>query len=390
MYDFFIVGAGYAGAVCARRIAEETGRSILLIDRRPHIAGNMYDSPNEDGILTHWYGPHISVMNEKHAFEFLSRFTDWRSYHHRVNALIDEVEVPLPINFTSIDLLFSVDRAMQIKNALSEEYGFGTNIAILDMRNSSNSLIQEFAEFVFEKVFLHYTMKMWGLRPEEISPSVTGRIPVRLSYDNRHFLHTYQVMPSKGYTEIFKKMLDHPSIDVRLNTAAADLLTLSPKGPDVFLEGDPFAGKIIYTGALDELFQFSEGALPYRSLEYKFITYPKDYVQDTAVLNWPDSRPETRRTEMKRLTGQKKEGITSVIVERPGAYVRGSKEFGEPIYPISSPDCQALYEKYKARLAQYPQITSVGRLAEYRYYNMEAVVLQALKISDEMIRDISQ
>ena len=385
MKKVLIVGAGYAGAVCAQRFAEAGGYQVHIIDRRPHIGGNMYDSYNKDGILVHWYGPHISVMNNQRTFEFLSKFTEWVPYHHRVNVDIDGVEVPLPINFTSIDLLYPVDQAMSIKKILMENYGEGTNVPILELRKSTDSRIQEFANDIFEKVFFHYTAKMWGLAPEEIDPSVTGRIPVRLSYDNRHFLHKYQVMPKLGFTHLFEKMLNHPNISISLGVNAEHILKLDNVNKRVLVSGETFEGLVIYTGALDELFQFSKGELPYRSLRFQWETSHRNYVQDSTVLNWPDTRPETRRTEMKRLTGQKKEGITTTLVEFPGEYKRGSTVFGEPFYPIDAVPYKEIHRKYLEELKQYPQIIPVGRLADYKYYNMEAVILRALSVMDEIL-----
>lgn len=383
MYDYIVVGAGYAGAVCARKIAEELDKQVLVVDKRNHIAGNMYDFYNKDGILVHKYGPHISVMNEKRTFDFLGRFTEWVPYHHTVKADIDGIQVPLPFNLTAVDLLFGIEKAIHLKEILISTYGFGANIPILDLRMSAQDEIRELAEYIYEKVFVHYTMKMWGLSPNEVDPSVTARIPVRLSYDNRHFLHTYQVMPKHGFTRLFQKMLDHPNIAIRLNKNVMDLLQLDPETKTVFIDGKTYKGKIIYTGALDELFQYQYGTLPYRSLEFEFQTYEKDYIQESTVLNWPDDRAQTRRTEMKRLTGQKIDGKTSVIVEYPGAYNRTAKTFQEPYYPIINEACSALYEKYRKQISEYEQIIPVGRLADYQYYNMEATILRALDVAEK-------
>ena len=383
MYDCIIVGAGYAGAISARRFSEEGNMKVLVIDKRTHIAGNMYDDYDAAGILVHRYGPHIPVMNEERVFRFLSRFTDWMPYHHHVLAEIDKKEVPLPINLTAIDLLYPIDEAIALKARLIEEYGFGQNIPILQLRDSDDPMIHDFAEMVFEKVFLHYTMKMWGLSPEEIDPSVTGRIPVRLSYDDRHFLHTYQVMPTNGFTKLFERMLNHPNIAIQLNTSASEVLSIDEKNHQILYRGEPFYGKVIYTGALDELFAYRFGALPYRSLSFDFETHPVEHVQDSSVLNWPDSRPQTRRTEMKRLTGQIKQGVTTTIVETPGAHDLQSPIFSEPVYPINREDCNALYQKYLELARSIPNLIPVGRLADYQYYNMEAVILRTLKLTDE-------
>ena len=386
MFDYIVVGAGYAGSVTARRMAEEAGKTVLLIDKRNHIAGNMYDEYDENGILVHRYGPHISVMNETRVYEFLSRFTEWQPYHHHVKAEIDGVEVPLPINYTAIDLLFPIKQALDLKERLTKQYGFGSNVPVLEMLENTDEVVREFAQYVFDKVFLHYTMKMWGLRPEEINPAVTGRIPIRLSYDDRHFLHTYQVMPKDGFTKLFQNMLNHPNITVRLNTSSDDVLRLDEKNHQIYFENKLFEGTLVYTGALDELFGFDYGALPYRSLFFKFETFNKDYVQDSTVLNWPDDRPATRRTEMKRLTGQRKEGITSTIVEYPDAFDRCSDKFSEPLYPIDREDCIKLYRRYLERTKTFPKLILAGRLADYKYYNMEAVISRSLAVTDLLLR----
>lgn len=384
-YDFIIIGAGYAGSICAREIAEKLDKKVLVIDKRDHIAGNMYDYMNEAGILVHKYGPHISVMNERRAFDYLSRFTEWIPYLHTVKAEIDGVEVPLPFNLTAIDYLFPVEKSIEIKNALFQAYGEGSNVPILELRKSPVPLIQELAEYVYEKVFVHYTMKMWGLNPEEIDPSVTARIPVRLSYDNKHFLHQYQVMPKYGFTKLFENMLNHPNIALQLETSAEDVLTIDIASKKILYNGSDYNGKVVYTGALDQLFHYDLGILPYRSLEFEFHTYPETHIQDSSVLNWPDDRPATRRTEMKRLTRQELPGVTSTITEYPGAYHKDGKRFNEPYYPIVNDQCIELYENYKKRLKPFQNIYLVGRLADYKYYNMEATILRALDVADTII-----
>lgn len=387
MYDLIVVGAGYAGCIAARRFAEEKDGKVLILEKKAHIAGTIYDYINEHGILVHKYGPHISVMKERRAYDFLSRFTEWIPYHHYVHAMIDGIEVPLPINFTSIDLLFPLDQATHLKEQLTADYGFGSSVAVLDMLNNTHPDIRAFAEYVYEKVFLHYTMKMWGLKPDEIDPSVTARIPIRLSYDDRHFQHPIQVMPKDGFTKLIENMLNHPNISVELNQNACDRIRLDEQTHTVLFDGKPFDGRLIFTGAIDELFAYEYGPLPYRSLRFEHLSYNKDYIQDSTVQNWPDDRPATRRTEMKRLTRQKKDGVTSVIIEYPGAYRQGDPDYGEPLYPIAQPQNQALYERYAARAAQFPQITLTGRLADYRYYNMEATVIRTLEVMDKVLAD---
>lgn len=387
MFNYLVVGCGYAGAVIARLAAEE-GNQVLVIDRRKTIAGNMYDEFNDSGILVHKYGPHISVMNEKKVYDFLSRFTEWVPYEHRVNAEIDGKEVPLPINFTSIDCLFEEEKAHYLKKILCDEYGEGNNVPILEMRKSSNLDIREFAAYIFEKVFLHYTEKMWGLSPDEISPTVTGRVPVRLSYDDRHFTHKYQVMPKNGFTKLFFNMLNHENIKVQLETEATEVIKLDLEKKKIYFNDKLFKGKVVYTGALDELMGYEYGVLPYRSLKIVEETYQINYIQNTPVLNWPDTRKETRRTEMKRLTQQEKEGVTTTLVEIPGAYDKSSENFSEPYYPIVEEHCMQMYEKYRKTMNEFPNFCSVGRLADYKYYNMEATIVRAMEVYECELRKV--
>jgi UDP-galactopyranose mutase len=364
-------------------LAEKANKRVLVLDKRTTMAGNMYDYKDKHGIVIHKYGPHIPVMNEKNVYNFLSRFTDWDKYEHHVLAEVDGIEIPLPVNFTSIKKLFPQKTGQEIKDCLTGKYGEGAQIPILTLRNDDNTVIAKFAEFVYKKVFYYYTLKMWGKNPDELDPSVTGRIPVRLSGDNRHFLHTYQVMPKYGYTEFFKNMLNHANIDVRLNTDALDVIKLDYKNNKVLYNGAAFNGKIIYTAPVDELCSYVYGPLPYRSLHFELQTHKQDSVQNSPVLNWPDERPATRRTEMKKLTGQIVPGLSTTITEYPGAYNPDGTLYNEPYYPIIDKENQSLYEKYRVSLKRFDSIFLVGRLAEYRYYNMESVISAAFKLLAE-------
>lgn len=373
-----IIGSGYAGSVIARILAEK-GETCHIIERRSNIAGNMYDYKNKHGLLVHKYGPHIPVMNTDKAYNFLSRFTEWLPYEHHVNAEINGKEVPLPINFTSIDILYP-EKSNLIKCALINEFGEGNAIPILDVKNSDNLLIKQFADDIYEKVFLHYTMKMWDLTPNEIDPSVTARIPIRLSYDDRHFMHKYQVMPKEGYTKLFEHLLDHPNIKISLNTNACDVLEVNLEKRSLYYNGLIYRGNVYYTGALDELLNFQHGELPYRSLHFELEDHFIDNIQSTAVLNWPDSRPETRRTEMKILTLQDKiKNVTTTLTEYPGAYKQDSR-FMEPYYPIIEKESIYKHSLYLNSVADISNFIPVGRLADYKYYNMEATILRVFSL----------
>lgn len=377
-YTDIIVGSGYAGAVSARLLSERPHANVLLLEKRGHIAGNMYDYLDETGVRVHKYGPHIAVMKNQRTFNFLSRFTQWLPYEHKVLALIDGKEVPLPFNFNSILILFGKQEGMRLISALLDEFAAGENVPILRLRQSSNPTIKELAQYIYEKVFLHYTTKMWGLDPEHIDPAVTARVPVRMSFDDRHFQMPFQVMPKYGYTSLFMQMLNQDNITIRLNTNALDVLHLDETTHTITFEGKPFTGRVIYTGALDELFRYRFGALPYRSLKFEFTTHNTPYVQKTAVLNYPDERPQTRRTEMKHLTMQDDVETTTTITEYPGAYDRNDPDFSEPYYPIVKDEYHALHERYAALAKTYKGLYPIGRLADYRYYNMEATILRTL------------
>lgn len=384
MIGTIVVGCGYSGAVCARLIAEKFGESVMVLEKRNHIGGNMFEETNAAGVVVHKYGPHISVFNDERVFSFVSRFTEWIPYEHRVNALVDGIEVPLPFNFNSIKLLFEKEKANRLIQSLLSEYGENESVPILELRKSNVCELKVLADFVYEKIFLHYTTKMWGLSPTEIDPSVTGRVPVRLSYDDRHFLHRFQVMPKFGYNKLFENMLDHEKIKVRINANANDYISINSKTSEIFFEGEPFSGRLIYTGSLDELFSFCYGELPYRTLRFLHETHKRDGNQQTAVLNFPDSRPETRRTEMKKLTQQKMSGVTSTLTEYPGAYLRGDMVWGEPYYPIINSEYLEMHKKYAELAKKIPNLYPVGRLAEYRYYNMEDTIKRGIETVENM------
>ncbi len=382
MFDFVVVGCGYAGAVSARIVAENLNKKILILEKRSHIAGNMYDDYNEVGVLVHRYGPHISAMNDKRTYDFLSRFTDWVPYEHKVLAQIDDKKVPLPINLNSIKTLFP-EKYNELSNVLISEYGFGSSVPVLSMMKSNIEEIKNLADFLYRKVYLEYTIKMWDLDPKQIDASVTGRIPFRVSFDDRHFLHKYQVMPKNGFTKLFENMLDHPNIKIELGINAKDRISVDFNKNSIFYDGKKFDGKLIYTGSLDELCGYEYGRLPYRSLKFKFDNYNENYVQPCAVLNWPDKRPETRRTEMKRLTGQILPNVTTTITEYPGKYNENSLDFNEPYYPIIKKEYLDTYRKYVDKLENIKNFYYTGRLACYKYYNMEDAILSAMKFVDD-------
>ena len=352
--NILIVGAGFAGSVCARVLADQ-GHSIHIVDKRSHIGGNAYDVHDEHGVLVHPYGPHIFHTNSKRVIEFLSRFTDWRFYEHRVLAQVEGELYPIPINRTTLNKLYKLD--LDEKGA--ERYLDGVRENRDPIKTSEDVVLNSVGHDLGEKFFRGYTRKQWGLDLSELSAGVAARIPTRTNDDDRYFADTYQFMPSEGYGEMFRKMLDHPNISVSLET---DFKTVRHLYPDAH---------VIYTGPVDEYFDHRYGRLPYRSLRFDHQHLPDTaQVQSVGTVNFPNDHAYTRTTEFKHLTGQTHTG-TSIVREYPQAE-------GDPYYPIPRPENEALFKKYAALADQEIDVTFIGRLAQYRYYNMDQVVAAAL------------
>ena len=383
-YDVLVVGAGYAGAVAARALAEK-GERVLVLERRSHVAGNAYDRPDEAGVLIHQYGPHIFHTNNKTVFDWLSRFTQWRDYQHRVVADIPDgqggrLRYPVPFNLTSLETAFGTEEGRRLGEKLIAAYGAEKKVTILELRQNPDPEIASLADYVYEHVFVHYTMKQWGQTPEEIDPNTTARVPVFLSRDDRYFQDTYQGMPLEGYTPMFEKMLDHSNIAVELGTDALKRLELS--GEQILVDGEAFAGPVIYTGQADELFGFRFGPLPYRTLDFDFETLPQDDFQGYGTVNYTVDEDFTRITEFKHLTGQILPGVTAIVREYSKAYSGAPDE--TPYYAIISPENNALYAKYQQEAGKFGNLYLLGRLAEYKYYNMDAIAARALELADSM------
>lgn len=382
MYDVIIVGAGIAGATAARKLAEDGNKKVLVIERRSHIGGNCYDKPDEFGILIHEYGPHIFHTGDESVREFLSRFTDWYDFGHEVVASVGDKLIPVPFNLNTLHMVYDKEKADYLEKKLLEEYGEGNRVPIMTLRENEDPDVREIAEFVYQNVFLKYTMKQWGQTPEEISPEVTGRVPVVISYDNRYFKDKYQSVPVDGFTPMFERMLDHPNITVRTGLECKEVLSFE-KGQILF-EGEKFDGDLIYTGAIDELFDCVYGRLPYRSLDFKFEHLDKDSFQDHSVVNYTVSEDFTRITEFKFLTGQKDTNGTTIVREYPFAYTGAEGEI--PYYAILNDENQALYEKYKALTEEFSGFYLLGRLAEYKYYNIDAMTAKAMELAELLMK----
>lgn len=374
MFNSIIIGAGYAGLVLAERLASQENEQVLVIEQRNHIGGNAYDHFDKHGVLVHKYGPHIFHTRSKEVWDYLFQFTEWHYYEHRVLAKIDGKEVPIPFNLNTIAEVFPSNMADRIQQKLVKLLGYNVKVPILKLREQDDEDLKFLADYVYEKVFLHYTLKQWGIGPEDLDPTVTGRVPVYISRDNRYFQDKYQGLPKFGYTEMFKKMADHPNIHLLTNTRYQDVLTISEEGNTLF--GQPFNGKIIYTGMIDELFDFCYGELPYRSLRFEYDTYDMNYKQSVGQLNSPNGYDFTRITEFKYLTGQQ-HPKTTLAREYPEAYKRGENT---AYYPIIADENQKKYKQYKKRAEALQNVHLVGRLAEYKYYDMDGVVATALKL----------
>lgn len=364
MFDWLIVGAGFAGSVLAERLATQRNEKVLLIDRRAHIGGNAYDEYDAAGLLIHRYGPHIFHTNSQQILDYLSQFTAWRAYEHRVRGAVDGQRVPIPINRTTVNTLYGLDL---------DEAGVAAFLAakaepVNPIRTSEDVVVSQVGRELYEKFFRGYTRKQWGLDPAQLDKSVTARVPVRTNDDDRYFTDTHQCMPAQGYTRMFERMVAHPNIKVMLKT---DLREIS----DVI----PFR-RMVFTGPVDEYFGHRFGRLPYRSLAFEHVTRDQEWCQEVGTVNFPQSEGYTRITEFKHLTGQE-HPRSSLVYEYPRAT-------GEPYYPVPTAESQALYKRYEELARSTANVWFVGRLATYRYYNMDQVVGQALatfrRISEEV------
>ena len=355
-HDYLIVGCGFAGSVLAERLASEHGARILMIDKRDHVGGNAYDEKNADGILYHKYGPHIFHTNSDEVFAYLSRFTKWRPYEHRVLATVHDRLVPIPINRTTLNELFGLNLRTDEEAAA---YLASRAEKVEDIQTSEDVVINAVGRELYELFFRGYTRKQWGLDPSELDKSVTARIPTRPNTDDRYFTDKHQAMPAEGYTAMFQRMLDHPNITIMLGTDYRDV------------KDEIDAAHLIYTGPVDEYFDWRFGKLPYRSLRFVHSTIDAEQYQPVGTVNFPaEDVPYTRISEYKHLTGQQHRQ-TSITLEYPSAE-------GDPNYPVPRPENQALYKRYEALADATKGVTFVGRLATYRYYNMDQIVGQAL------------
>jgi len=354
VFDWLVVGAGFAGSVIAERLASQRDEKVLLIDRRPHIGGNAYDCRDKAGVLIHQYGPHIFHTNSAAIFSYLSKFTDWRPYEHRVLAEVDGMQVPIPINLTTINQLYGLG----LSSAELEAWLATRAEPVDEIRTAEDVVVSTVGRELYEKFFRGYTRKQWGVDPCELDKAVTARVPTRTNTDDRYFSDKYQYMPKGGYTKMFERMVDHPKIDIMLGADYRDV------------KDTVRYRRIIFTGPIDEFFDYRFGRLPYRSLRFEHVTQDKTWHQSVAVVNYPQTNDYTRVTEYKHLTGQR-HPKTSITYEYPAAD-------GDPYYPVPRPENAELFKRYENLALRTKDVWFVGRLATYRYYNMDQVVGQAL------------
>ena len=356
MFDYLIVGAGFAGSVMAERLAADANRKVLLIDRRPHIGGNAYDHYDDAGVLVHKYGPHIFHTNSRDVWEYLSRFTEWRPYQHRVRAWVDGQLFPIPINLDTVNAMYG----LKLTSFELQKFFESVREPRDPVKTSEDVIVDKVGPELYEKFFRNYTRKQWGFDPSELDAAVTARVPVRTNRDDRYFTDTYQAMPKHGLTRMFERMTSHPNIKILLNASYREVRDVIPHR------------ELIFTGPIDEYFDYRFGELPYRSLEFKFETLNTPQVQPVAVINYPNENPYTRVTEFKHLTGQE-HSKTTLVYEYPMAA-------GDPYYPVPRTENLELYRKYQMLASTAANVHFVGRLATYKYYNMDQVTAQALTL----------
>ncbi|MDO4182794.1 MAG: UDP-galactopyranose mutase [Coriobacteriia bacterium] len=390
-YDVLVVGCGFAGAVVARQMAQQGEKNVLIIEKRAQIAGNMYDEVDDAGILIHKYGPHIFHTKEGRVFQYLRFFSGFTAYQHRVQADIHGTYMPVPFNKTSMEIAFGEEKAARLIDKLVETFGDECKVTITQLRAQDDPELKEIADYVYNNVFLYYTQKQWGLTPDEVDPSVVARVPVHISRDDRYFQDDFQGMPAQGYTKLFENLLDDEHITVCLNTDAESVFDLVFQGPEedaqlkeIRVKDVPFTGPIVYTGPLDELFLSRFGRLPYRSLNFEFETLDQDHFLPCGTVNYTVSEDYTRITEFKYLNPCNSPK-TTIMREYSCSYEDPTKQ--TPYYAIINDENNAHYQRYLRLTQSLPNFYPLGRLAEYRYYNMDVIVSRALDLSAELLKE---
>lgn len=380
MIDYIIVGTGLAGVVIAERIATQLNKKVLIIEKRNHIGGNCHDFKDENNILIHKYGPHLFHTNNKKVVDYLSKFTSWDIYNHEVLGYIDGKKVPIPFNFNTLYELFPNLKAKELEELLLKTYEYNSKIPILELKKSTNKDLSFLADFIYDKIFVNYTAKQWGMKPEDMDGAVTARVPIFIGKDNRYFNDSYQSLPKFGYTKMIENMLNHKNIKLMLNTDFKEICTLKDK--DFYLFDKKFDGNVIYTGQIDELFDYKFEELPYRSVDMRFETIEKEFYQEKATINYPNDYDFTRITEFKHIHPINS-SKTTILKEYPQEYI---KNVNTPYYPIFTTENQERYNQYLEYSKEFKNLILVGRLAEYKYYDMDDIVKRALEVFKENLK----
>lgn len=378
-YDVIVVGCGLSGAVAARELAEK-GKKILILERRNHIGGNMYDYVNEEGVLVHKYGPHTFHTKKRELYDYMCKYAEWQDYKLTCGAVINGKYTPTPFNFQTIDDFFDKDKAVKIKEAIKTECPNQEFAPVLELLNHKNPVIREYAQFLFNNDYVPYTAKQWGIKPEEIDPSVLRRVPVRFNYDTGYFDDDYQVMPKISYTKLFENLLNHNNITLKLNVDAKEVIALDESSHAILFDGKLFDGTLIYTGAIDELFNCKYGKLPYRSLRFEWKTENKKSFQNAPVVAYPQAKDFTRITEYTKLPVQNVDEKTTYAIEYSVQYEEGKTN--EPYYPVLTENSQKIYELYKQEAGRFENLVCCGRLGDFKYYNMDQALDRVLALID--------
>lgn len=377
MKEILIAGAGFSGSVAARVLAEK-GYKVTIFEQRSTIGGNAFDE-KINGIISQKYGPHIFHTSNKEVVDFLSKFTEWFDYKHSVKGMIDGKLVPIPFNLTSLETLFDANSANHIKDVLFKEIGLGQKVPVLQLIKHKDKEIQKFGEYVFKKVFYNYTLKQWEMEPTKLNPAIMERVPVNVSYQDMYFPNDlYQIMPKQGFTHIFENMLNHPNIELKLNANILDKLTFDKN--NIYFDGKLFKGELIFTGCIDELFNYKFGKLPYRTLDFEFEVHNVTSYQEASVVNYPNEEAYTRISEFSKFTCNPIENYTIIVKEYPKSHKLGDI----PYYPIEIKENISLYEKYLDLSKKYSNLHLLGRLANYKYINMDLAVLNALNLAKKL------
>lgn len=381
-YDYIIVGAGLAGGILARKLAQNDKKKILIVERRNHIAGNIFDFVDEHGVKIQKYGPHVLHTNSEEVYDYICQFCTPIAYRTKCEAVIDGISTPSPFNFKTIDQFYGEKEATSLKKKLLEYYDNRLSVTVVEMLESEDDDIRKFAEFLFDKDYKLYTAKQWNLQPEEIDPSILKRVPIILSYGDTYFYDKYEFMPKDGFVELYKNIVNYPGIDIQLNIEALEHITVDEVAGKIKWDGEVV--NLIYTGAIDELFNYKFGILPYRSLYFEYKSINQDSYQNAAIVAYPQVEGYTRITEYTKMPFQKCNCWTNIVYEYPVAYEKNAEIGNEPYYPVLTQSSMETFDKYKKYADIFSNLILCGRLADFKYYNMDQVILRTLELYESM------